>query len=130
MMLENDNFLRTYASRLSHDIFSPEYRKIAGCVLHYFKENGIIPFQQIQVKPMDATQLRPEYKTVDELRKYTVEPTIGHMPSAKQISPDVKNPSAFFFSTRSVSLDVIGFNLIFAPSKKKPALGWLWNGNY
>ncbi len=47
MMLENEHFLQTYASRLSHDIFSQEYRKLAGCILHFFKEKKKNPNRRI-----------------------------------------------------------------------------------
>lgn len=47
MMVENELFLKSYATKISKDIFSKDYRDLAKCVLHYFKEKGKIPNRKI-----------------------------------------------------------------------------------
>lgn len=47
MMLESTTFLTTYGCKLSSHIFSDEYKKIATCVLHFFKQNKKSPNRTI-----------------------------------------------------------------------------------
>lgn len=47
MMIENELFLKSYATKISKDIFSKNYRELAKCVLHYFKEKSKTPNRKI-----------------------------------------------------------------------------------
>lgn len=100
MMLENENFLRTYATRLSPDIFSKDYRKISGCILHFFKEKKQNPNRKILEDiyiPKVIEEKEEKEKTLNVLKElYSLETT------TKEISVILKTEIQSFIQERHI----------------------------